>query len=284
MNARFASLLFALSLSTVALVQAERLRLANDHIDLAVVVEPAGTNLLALILHDEEHEISHAATNVVLVVPETARTPIPEGFEPLGPLGTDLWILPASQDPERLLLGLSGEALVDLLAPQPVDLFLRRIEGPGHFVAWQAEGEIRVSVSSRDGLAATDKFTPSVGGHEHHNYGFSTNGLFTLWFQARATVGGTNAWSAETPFLFAVEPVPNQPAREALLRASGLGSDGSLNLTLTGTPGATYRVERSANLQTWETVGEVTASAEPVPVPFLPPADPSPAFFRAVTL
>lgn len=189
-------------------LSAERLRLTNDHVDLQVVSAVAGTNVLALVLHNEDQGLTFAATNAVLIVPESAKLTVPDSFPDLGPAGSDLWVLPASQDPSLLHLGISAEDL-DLPA-QPVDVFVRRVDGPGHFLAWQFDGAdgLRLGVSTRDGLTEADRFTPQVGGHEHHNFGFGTNGHFTVWLQARATVNGTNAWSPETPFLFAVKPVP----------------------------------------------------------------------------
>lgn len=283
MKSLFAILIIFTSLALPAAFAAERLRLTDAHLDLAIVLEPQGTNLLALGLHDEDHQLEHDPQAVLLVVPAIARTPIPEGFSALGPAGSELWILPASQEPGRLLLGLSGEELTGQLAPQRVDLFLRRVEGPGHFLAWQMDGDLHLSVNSRDGLGPEDRFTPFVGGHEHHNYGFSTNGLYTLWFQARATVSGTNAWSPETPIVFAVEPVPAVVAAPATLTASSPEPDGALLLFLSGTPGAVYQLEHSANLRDWKPIGEVTAGSVSQRVSLPLSARNPPQFFRAVT-
>lgn len=186
----------------------ERVRLTTEHVDLTVILAPEGTNLLQLIIRDEDRRTNHFATNAVLVVAEAAKLTIPDGFPELGPAGTDLWVLPASQNPQLLYLGVSGEDLP--LPAQPLDLFVRRLDGSSHLAVWQFDGSggMRLAVSSRDGLTRADKVTPQVGGHEHHNFGFTTNGYATVWIQARATVDGTNAWSPETPILFAVEPVP----------------------------------------------------------------------------
>ncbi len=283
MKSLFATLTLLIALAQSAAFAAERLRLVDEHIDLAIVLQPQGTNLLGLALHDEDHGLEYMPADVLLVVPAGARTPVPAGFDALGPAGSELWILPASQEPGRLLLGLSGEDLATEIAPQRVDLFLRRIEGPGHFLAWQTDGDLRLSVNSRDGLGPEDRFTPAVGGHEHHNYGFSTNGLHTLWFQVRATVGGTNAWSPEVPVLFAVEPVPAVVAKPAVLAAAGLEPDGSLRLLLSGTPDAIYTVEGSTDLRAWEPIRQATAGQIPQAVPLPLPAQSPPLFFRAVT-
>lgn len=262
---------------------AERVRLITEHVDLRIVLAPEGTNLLSLVAHDSDRGTNHSTTNFVLVAAESAKLSVPEGLPDLGPAGSDLWVLPASQNPALLYLGISGERLS--LPPQRLDLFLRRVDGPGSCVAWQFDGigGLAVSFKSRDGLTEADKFSPAVGGHEHYNWGFSTNGLYTLWFQARATVGGTNAWSPEVPVLFAVEPVPAVIAGPAVLTAIGLEPDGSLRLLLSGTPDIIYTIEGSANLRAWEPVRQVTAGQTPQAVPLPQPANAPPRFFRAVT-
>jgi hypothetical protein len=259
----------------------ERVRLTIEHVDLKVILAPEGTNLLKFIVLDHDRATNYFTTNAVLVVAESSKLSVPEGFPELGPSGSDLWVLPASQNPLLLYLGINATGLP--LSAQRLDLFLRRIDGPGHFLAWQfaSAGGLAVSHSTRDGLTEADRFNPVVGGHEHHNLGFSTNGLFTLWFQARATVGGTNAWSPETPILFAVEPLPAIPAGPATLVASATELAGSLQLHLQGTPKAAYQVERSADLANWEPVTEVIASENPVSVTVPLPGHSTQWFFRA---
>lgn len=273
---------FALLARGAAASLADRVRLTTEHVDLRVIFAPEGTNLFQLVAHDGDRSTNHSATNFVMVVGESAKLTVPDGFPGLGPAGSDLWVLPASQNPALLYLGISGEGLS--LPAQRLDLFLRQVDGPGQCLAWQFDGlgGLAVSFSTRDGLTEADRFTPAVGGHEHHNWGFSTNGLYTLWFQARATVGGTNAWSPVTPVLFAVEPLPAVTAEPATLAASMTETGAAGQLTLSGTPGAVYRIEHSSNLRAWELVTEITAQASPVLVP-LPTAPNPPAFFRATT-
>jgi hypothetical protein len=266
-----------------AIPLAERVRLTTEHVDLLVILAPEGTNLLQLVVRDEDRRTNHFATNAVLVVAEAAKLSVPDGFPDLGPAGSDLWVLPASQNTQLLYLGVSGENLA--LPQQPLDLFVRRIEGASHLAIWQFDGlgGIDVGVNSRDGLTAADRLTPNVGGHEHHNFGFTTNGYATVWMQARATVGGTNAWSPETPILFAVEPVPSVPAGPATLVAAGLEPDGSLRLQLLGTPETRYRLERSTDLNSWEAVEDVVAATNGMTVATPPPGNATQWFFRAVT-
>jgi hypothetical protein len=81
---------------------------------------------------------------VVLVVAEAAKTPLPAGT-PFGAEGAPLWILPASQDPTLLYLGLSAEPPTLTGRPGiPSGVFngnltfrLKAVDGPGQFILWQ---------------------------------------------------------------------------------------------------------------------------------------------------
>lgn len=285
MRSAFSSLLLMLlTFRLAALPLAERVRLTTEHVDLRIVLAPEGTNLFQFMVRDEDGRTNHPATNAVLVAAESAKLTVPDGFPQLGPGGSDLWVLPQSQNPALLYLGISAEGLPGGLITGRAEVRLTRLDGPGHFIVWQADAlaGLVFSVNTRDGIGEEDQFQLLVGSHAHHNWGFSTNGLFTAWFQVRATVGGTNAWSPETPILFAVEPLPEVPAEPAVLTA-GLEPDGSLRLLLTGTPEATYRVEGSADFVEWEQVAEVTATTAPQVVPVALPAHSPPRFFRATT-
>ncbi len=263
----------------------DRVRFTNQHADFRLAHQPAGTNLFALLVRDSDGGTNYPATNVVLVVRETAKLTVPDGFPELGAAGDDVWVLPQSQEPALLYLGISAEGLPPGLVTDRPEVRVTRLDAPGHFAVWQADAfaGLRFAVNSRDGLTEADRFTPLAGSHEHFNWGFSTNGHFTVWMQARATVGGTNAWSPETPFLFAVEPVPLVPAGPATLVATGLEPDGSLRLQLLGTPETRYLLERSADFKTWEVVEEVVANNNGVTLAMPPPGNATQWFFRAVT-
>lgn len=251
--------------------------LSNEHVDLKLALAPEGTNLLQLVIRDHLRSTNRAVLQTAIRVPEAARLSIPEGFESLGPAGSDLWVLPASQDPRLLYLGLSTEGLA--LPSQTLDLFVRRIDGPAHLCIWQFDGAggLSLSVQSRDGLTESDRLQLPVGSHAHHNLGLSASGVTTVWLQTRATVGGTNAWSPETPILFSVEPVPETPFRLGTPRRV---SADSLEVTLTGTPGHTTRLETSTNLVEWESLGPVTADFDPVVLTLPAPVASPTRFFR----
>ncbi|MFN7139462.1 MAG: TIGR03769 domain-containing protein, partial [Limisphaerales bacterium] len=92
-----------------------------------------------------------------------------------------------------------------------VNLELKSTKAPGHFVAWQTVGfgDFDVKMNTRDGVTAADKYTASSGGHGHLNWGFSTNGVYCVTFQAVGTLQGqsTNTTSLPTTFQFNVLPL-----------------------------------------------------------------------------
>ena len=115
----------------------DRIRLSQDHVDLRIQYQPGSTNELELMVRDRDRATNYATTNVVLVVREMAETPIPSGFEQFGEPGSPLWILPASQDPGLLFLGISGEGLPSGVFAEPPAIRLREVRGPGWFFLWQ---------------------------------------------------------------------------------------------------------------------------------------------------
>lgn len=246
-------------------------RFTNQHIDLRITftpaAEPGGTNTLSLVVRNSDAGLNFAATNAVLVIPESARTEIPPGFEALGPAGSSLWILPQSQDPDLIYLGFSAEGIAPGLLEPSVTLRLVQLTGPGAFVLWQADGlgGLNIPINSRDGLSADDRIGLFVGSHAHFNAGFSTNGIHTLGFVAEARLAGTTnlVQSAVVPVRFDVLPLPDLPLLPARLGLPVLRSDGGLDVpVLDLVPGRRYVLEESADLQAWTSREEWLATGE----------------------
>lgn len=206
---------FGLGISLVALglVHAgDRVRLTVEHVDLRVVYQPEDvTNKLALVVRDDDHGATYLSNQVALVVAESARLELPGDIPPLGRAGEPLWILPQTQDPALLYLGLSTEGMSPAAFPEGVALYLRAVQGPGHVFAWQAGlGGLEVRINSRDGLDDSDHIVITAGSHAHWNFGFTSNGVFELVFEVQGRRAGveTNDFSLLTPIRFEVEPLP----------------------------------------------------------------------------
>lgn len=231
--------------------------LTTEHVDIKVVYQPDNsTNLLAIYVNDGDHGVRYRGDEAVMVVGEAAEISLPAGT-PLGPEGATLWILPASQNGELLYLGLSAEGLAPGIFSGNLDFRLKAVEGPGHFILYQADlGGLNLRMDSRDGIDDRDRTDLIVGSHEHRNWAFTTNGIYRLTFQAagRRVGESTNIVGADTTLVFHVLPLPPElpdldptPAQLAVRRMA----NGDLELDLTGTPGARYAVEIGSDLNQW---------------------------------
>jgi len=278
----------ALSLLWVAVRGAsfgDRIALTHQHVDLRLLYSPGTTNELSLVARDGDAGTNYASTNVVLVARAAAETTIPPGFEQFGETGAPFWILPASQNPELLYLGVSAEGLPRGTFDELILVRLVEVRAPGFFFLWQFDpgGNLEMRMDSRNGIGPTDQIQPIVGSHAHFNWGFSSNGLYEVTFQVEGRLLGatTNLTAAPTPFQFAVEPIPIGPPQPAMLQNVS-AVDGQLRCDLLGEPGFSYQVQTSSNLLTWSQGPVVVAAVVPVPVSV--PLSPSEAtvFLRAL--
>ncbi len=202
---------------------AERVRLTVEHVDIKMVYQPdIETNKLAVAVSDDDHRVLYRSNEVALVVAEVAKLTLPADYPPLGSAGEELWILPQTQNPALLYLGLSSENSPAGIMPPGVftgqlTLRLVAVDGPGHFFLWQADpfGGLDVRMNSRDGITEFDQTPLALGSHEHFNYGFTTNGVYQVVFQVEGRRAGveTNDFSLPTPIRFEVEPLPPEPVR-----------------------------------------------------------------------
>lgn len=193
-----------------------RVQLKNEHVDLRVLYSPtAETNQLSIVVRDEDLHLNYDATNAVLMVPLSAQVFLPPGFDAFGTEGDPLWILPQSQNPELLYLGLSAEGLGGGNFTDPITLRLLSVDGPGSFFLWQfdAFSGLNMAMNSRDGISDADAAQVFTGSHAHFNWGFGAKGLHSIVLQASARrPGQTNdIVSLPTPIVFAVEPLPELP-------------------------------------------------------------------------
>jgi hypothetical protein len=183
----------------------------HEHVDLLSVQWNAASNALSLMASDDDHGGTlYASNQCVVLCPESMKFTLPGGT-PLGNEGDPLWILPQNPYPGVPYVGVSAEALAPGTFNDPLSIQLTRVEGPGHFIVWQSVGfgQFDIKMDTRDGIGANDKLTPFVGGHEHHNWGFTTSGVFRAYFQVSGRRPGqtTNNVSAETPFTFHILPM-----------------------------------------------------------------------------
>lgn len=183
----------------------------REHVDLLSVQWNAADSTLALMALDDDHGGTRYASNECAVLcPETMKFLLPPGT-PLGNEGDPLWILPQNPYPDTPYVGVSAEAIPAGIFDAPFTIELKRLEGPGQFILWQADafGHFLILMDTRDGTGTNDALTIPVGGHAHYNWGFTTSGTYRLYFQARGRRTGqtTPVLSPETPFTFHILPL-----------------------------------------------------------------------------
>jgi surface-anchored protein len=216
---------------------------------------PGGT--WSLTVGDRDGGITYAsngtpgATNWALltVAPGAQQTrPAGSAFDFLGvPEGQSVWILPQSQDPNLLYLGVSGYrgdspssgrngfGLYTLTDPRInngnpsngpwIKMSLVAVRGPGKFSVFQNgfTGPI-VWMASADGIGANDDLFIVDGGHIHYNWAFTQPGRYEVDFQASAFLadasGNATTLTVSSPpvttYVFDVQQVP-EPSALALM-------------------------------------------------------------------
>ena len=192
-------------------LQAQCYQFTQEHVDLLAFIWNVQNNTLSLMASDDTHGGTlYASNQCIVIAPASTRFALPPGT-PFGNEGDPLWILPQNPYPGAPYVGVSAERLPAGSFSDPLTIQLKRVEGPGHFLVWQATsfGSFDIKMDSRDGVDPNDKLTPFVGGHEHYNWGFTTSGVYRVTFQGLGIRSGqtTNTLSPETPFTFHVLPL-----------------------------------------------------------------------------
>lgn len=186
-------------------------QLNNEHVDLRIEYTSTASNVLSIIASDENHGIHYATNEAILVVGAASQTTLPDGT-PFGNAGDSLWIAPQSQNPDLLYLGISAEGVPLGVFTGKLNFRLVAFDGPGDFFLWQYSGGFDLKINTRDGLDESDETTPIIPSHEHYNWGFTTNGVYHLTFQASGLYNGVTVTSLPATFTFNVLPLPATPS------------------------------------------------------------------------
>lgn len=186
--------------------------LTREHTDgLCVLYDAAKSPPLSLVAWQRDAGLDLPTNQVIFVVKTEAKLTLPAGT-PFGDTGQPFWILPQSQNPNLLYLGVNSERIPGGVFAAPLTIQLKRLDGPCYFMVWQAvgPGQYNIRINTRDGVGPTDNFMPLLGAHEHFNWGFSTTGDYCATFQVsgQRTGESTNIASRESAFVFHVQPLP----------------------------------------------------------------------------
>jgi surface-anchored protein len=213
--------IFLLCLSSVASAQT---LLTNEHADIGINYTALGS--WDLHVHDEDNMVEYAPGDAVFVVKPEAIIPRPAGsqFDFIGvPAGANISVLPQSQNPDLIFLGLGAEELDPdnlftawdpdgagpLSSAKWLQVDLLSYTGPGQFSAWLNGPTPTVSFATSDGVSSADRAFILAGGHTDFNWAFTEIGDYTITIQAsgQLAAGGFNT-SAPATYNFSVVAAP----------------------------------------------------------------------------
>lgn len=234
------------ALAPTAASAAEKVVLSKGHTDAVDVHYEGGA--LSLKVHDDTVSPSvtrNPADVTFQVLPESAMTvPADPRFAFLGPAGSQVWLLPMTQDPDLLWPGWNTTTLDSgVFEGDKVRLSLVDVEGPGEVTLFTQDsfGGPIIKFRSDDGLP--DAIDVPVHTHAHSNWAFSALGNYTLKFQADATLtNGTTVSTGAVDYSFVVGELPGD-GPEVSLSVSGMADEYQPNDTVTLTAVQTPQTE-----------------------------------------
>jgi surface-anchored protein len=195
--------------------------LDDEHVDIGVGYSGAGG--WDLHVHDETNDAEYEPDEALLYVGGLAKTLRPGGsqWDFLGVnAGDDVWILPTSQNPNLLYLGVGAEETdAGIFVNDRIDLFMRDVRGPGHVSVYTLDGFGAPSVlfSSSNGFSSADLLPVFAQGHSHFFWAFTAVGLYEVDLEASgALVGAGTTSSGIATYNFGVEAVPEPTTMAAL--------------------------------------------------------------------
>ena len=162
-------------------------------------------------------------------------------------IGTpDVWLVPQTQNSSVIWAGWSTENIAPgTVDGNAVDITLTDVQGPGEVEVWQTVGFGDVSrIFSSD----EDEFTTlrqSVNAHVHANWAFTQPGVYTLTFQAAATINGQAVSSDPVEYTWVVGgdsgALPDPATSAVTVQApatAGTGQEVALEASVTTDTGA----------------------------------------------
>lgn len=193
--------------------------LRSGHMDLGIAYED-GVLKTHLHVHDPEPDgTEYEPDEAIIEVGLVSKTTVPANpaYSFLGPAGSPLYLLPASENPELPFLGLAAEEVAaGVFEGNTLKLTLVNFSGPGEFALFTVDafGTPSVKMNTRDGVDDSDFAPVLAGSHGHANWAFSAPGDYEITFlPAGALVGGTQPAAAEAgTFTFRVVPEPRTAA------------------------------------------------------------------------
>ncbi|MDG9675924.1 choice-of-anchor M domain-containing protein [Micromonospora sp. DH14] len=223
-------------LAPTAASAAEKVVLSKGHTDALDVHYEDGT--LSLKVNDDtvSPSVTRIPADVTFQVLPQAAMAVPDDprFAFLGPAGSQVWLLPLTQDPDLLWPGWNTTTLDSgVFEGNKVRLSLVDVQGPGSVTLFTQDsfGGPIIKFRSDDGLP--DAIDVPVHTHAHSNWAFGALGSYTLTFQADATLtNGTTVSTGPVDYSFVVGELSGG-GPEVRLSVSGMAAEYQPNDTVT---------------------------------------------------
>ena len=198
--------LLALSSLAVPASATTRVNLDQGHVDVIGIAFENGA--FDLHVHDEEHGVEYAPSEVNLVAEPGSEIAVPDDpqYSFLGTPGARAWVLPQVQDPELLWPGIGAEEIPPgVFKDDALKVDVIGVTGPADVSVFTTDafGTPTVLVDSGNGLP--DRINTSAGGHLHANWAFEAAGTYKVKVKVSGTVLATgNNASAIATYTFKV--------------------------------------------------------------------------------
>lgn len=215
-------LVIATTLAAASLPATAQSFFTDGHIDLGIGYEGG----FDLHLHTESPEMEYAANELILVVGTAGRTTTPPVLSAFAPVGSDIWILPKTENPSLPFLGIGTEELTVSDWLGDITLTLQSVTGPGDFGLYNVGtfGEVIPLMNSRDGITSGDSVTIPAGTHAHFKWTFNAPGTYTIGFEASGNHAVDGLVSSGTvAYTFTAVPEPEEYAAMSALGLVGVG-------------------------------------------------------------
>lgn len=166
--------------------------LDQGHVDvIGIAFEDGAFNLH---IHDEEHGVEYAPSEVDLVAKPGSEIAVPDDpqYAFLGTPGSRAWVLPQVQDPELLWPGIGAEEIQPgVFTDDALKVDVIGVTGPADLSVFTTDafGTPTVLVDSGNGLP--DRITTSAGGHLHANWAFEAAGTYKVKVKVCGTLAAT---------------------------------------------------------------------------------------------
>ncbi|NEA31986.1 choice-of-anchor M domain-containing protein [Streptomyces sp. SID13031] len=186
----------ALALSGLALpadAATPKVVLDQGHVDVVgIAFEDGAFNLH---IHDEEHGVEYAPSEVNLVAKPGSEIAVPADpqYSFLGTPGARAWVLPQVQDPDLLWPGIGAEEIEPgVFKDDALKVDVIGVTGPADLSVFTTDafGAPTVLVDSGNGLP--DRINTSAGGHLHANWAFEAAGTYKVKVRVCGTLAATN--------------------------------------------------------------------------------------------